>query len=395
MKMKPTYAIALVYVLVAAVSGRASGYTLTNIEDSFSPEVHGRSRRVAPCGAPTTATAAQAQEAVNLHNFYRRQEGASNMLTMGWSAELAEIAQAWANQCVFKHSDFHDCSGKFMSQNIYGAWGGSTGFPNKNFSDAIETFHNEKNNYNLATDTCNTDKVCGHYYQVSHFRSNKVGCASAQCPTFVVDGEAKTNGIFIVCNYRRLGNVYGKYLFLTGAPCSNCDSEATGDGFKCVKELCEPCTPSIDSDPNCKCGVPRTCQNGGVWSTTTCSCVCPRVAFYGINCEKPCTSIDSDPNCKPCSPSIDSDPNCNCGVPRTCKNGGVFSATTCLCDCPKAFYGVNCENPCSCADTVSNYGCNYYKSKGYCAQSNLAGQMKRDCFTTCGFPCDRPASCKA
>lgn len=34
-----------------------------------------------------------------------------------------------------------------------------------------------------------------------------------------------------------------------------------------------------------ECGVTQTCQNGGVWNTGSCTCVCPK-KFFGLNCER-------------------------------------------------------------------------------------------------------------
>uniref|UniRef100_A0A482ZAG4 U25-Theriditoxin-Lha1c_1 n=1 Tax=Latrodectus hasselti TaxID=256736 RepID=A0A482ZAG4_LATHA len=59
-------------------------------------------------------------EIVNLHNMYRNKvalgdeklggglDSASNMLAVSWDDELAEIAQKWAEQCLFEH-DCGEC----------------------------------------------------------------------------------------------------------------------------------------------------------------------------------------------------------------------------------------------------------------------------------------------
>jgi len=303
---KLTVLFALTCALLAvAVSGKATQNTQMAIDAptpsgalahshdcKVPPGAHGRSKRAATCGVQTTLTAVQAQESVLVHNNFRAKETSSNMKSMVWSDEMAAVAQSWANTCKWEHGNLYDCSGNRVGQNLF-VEASIGGYPAKNMTRTIEAWSGEKKDYTYSTNQCASGKMCGHYTQVVWANSVEVGCAAAQCPKMVVSGQTWTNALFIVCDYRSPGNVVGEPIYKSGTSCLNCDSEGTGAGYKCVNKLCSKCSPSTDS--TCKCGTPASpCQNGGSWSTTTCSCVCPK-KFYGSKCEFTCTCDDLEP----------------------------------------------------------------------------------------------------
>jgi len=256
----------------------------------------GRSKRAVTCGSPTRLTQSNAEEAVFIHNLFRQSEVGTNLLHMTWSEELAAQAQALASTCTWGHGVLVDCSNNPLGQNLY-ITSGSRSFPPLNMTAAIKSWQDERNDYNYGSGTCNSGKVCGHYTQVVNARSSKLGCGAAQCATVSIGpGVTWNNALIVVCNYSPPGNVMGRPIYQYGTPCSNCDSELTGAGFKCVNNLCASCNPG--TDPSCRCGNPLPCQNGGVWVDATCSCSCPS-RFYGTKCEKSCLCQDAHPTACP------------------------------------------------------------------------------------------------
>jgi len=261
---------------------------VTNVGQKVPPGAHGRSKRAATCGTQTTLRAVQAQESVVAHNLFRAKETSTNMLHMIWSDEMAAVAQAWANTCTWEHGMLYDCDGNRVGQNLF-IEASSGGYPALNITRVTEAWASEKKDFTFSSGQCASGKMCGHYTQVVAARSREVGCAATQCPKVIVSGQTWTNALMVVCNYRRPGNVVGEQAYTAGTSCSNCDSDATGAGYKCVNKLCSKCSPSTDS--TCKCGSPLGCQNGGSWSLTTCACICPK-GFYGTKCESPCSCAD-------------------------------------------------------------------------------------------------------
>jgi len=285
------------------------------------------------CGTqPTKLTAQQIQDTLDIHNQIRGKEQGSNILKLVWSDEIASVAQTLADTCSGKHGMQSDCSGQGIGQNNFIAGGGAA-FPVVDMKSAVTDWASERQYWNFGTNTCQapTGKYCGHYTQLAWANTQKVGCGYAQCPQIINGATTYKNALFIVCNYAKQGNYDNQPVFLPGTPCSSCDTEGTGAGYKCTNNLCDRCTPSTDS--TCKCSLSQvSCQNGGAWSTATCQC-----------------------NCAP------------------------------------GFYGAKCESPCNCKD-ASPY-CDQWKD--LCPQADYKDFLMTNCMTTCNFPCNLPASCNA
>jgi hypothetical protein len=315
-----------------SVDAPPSKDNLTRHHGRVPPGAHGRSKRAATCGTQTKMHATEASQSVFSHNLFRSREVASNLLAMTWSDEMAAVSQAWADTCTWGHGMLYDCSGLRIGQNLF-VEASSGGFPALNVTKVAEAWDNERLFWDFASGTCKAPvgKSCGHWSQLVAARSNEVGCGYAQCATMNVGGEIWNNALFVVCDYNPPGNAVGVPVFLAGTPCSNCDSDNTGAGYKCVSNQCVKCSPSTDS--TCKCGNPQTCQNGGVWTTSTCTCTCAA-----------------------------------------------------------GFYGTNCEHHCSCAD-VTPLDCPYWID--FCTNPDYSDFMTENCKTTCNFPCSLPASCSA
>jgi len=249
-------------------------------------------KRAATCGTQTRLTAAQAQESVTAHNLYRAMEPASNEKGMAWSDEMAAVAQAYADKCIWAHGMLVDCSGNNLGQNLY-VQASSAGFPTLNLTAVAWNWNNERLDWDWGTSSCTPNKICGHWKQLAASESVVVGCAYNNCPKITVGSEVWQNALLVVCDYSPPGNVVGEPIYLTGPSCSNCDSAGTGAGYKCVNKLCMPCTPK--SDTTCRCSKQLNCGANGVWSNDVCACVCNN-KFYGLQCDTPCSCADLMPD---------------------------------------------------------------------------------------------------
>lgn len=111
-----------------------------------------------------------------------------------WSPEIAAVAQAYAEQCQWKHSD------NPYGENIYASSGGSTP------QGVVSAWSKEAADYDYATDTC--ADVCGHYTQIVWATTTKLGCGKATCTQNSPFGSGSWD--FWVCNYDPPGNYLGQ-----------------------------------------------------------------------------------------------------------------------------------------------------------------------------------------
>ena len=77
--------------------------------------------------------------------------------------------------------------------------------------------------------------------------------------------------------------------------------------------------------PICKCGF-DSCLNGGFFSASTCSCICP-TQYTGIRCDNliAATTLKAT--------STTTTTKSACAMQLTCLNGGKLNAVTCNCEC--------------------------------------------------------------
>jgi hypothetical protein len=144
-----------------------------------------------------------AQAFIGAHNTYRNNVNppATNMMPIQWSDDLATSAGQWAAKCVWAHSQKPN-----VGENLYAS---SVRTPNVSIydpSEPVNSWGNEKTNFDYNTNTCAQGQVCGHYTQVVWANSNNVGCAVQDCPS--ISGIGWPNGGTIaVCQYSPPGNV--------------------------------------------------------------------------------------------------------------------------------------------------------------------------------------------
>ncbi|XP_062043193.1 cysteine-rich secretory protein 3-like [Lepus europaeus] len=154
------------------------------------------------------------QEIVNKHNDLRKSVNppASNMLKMRWNSEAAANAQKWANQCKYQHSNREDRRINIScGENLFMSSG-----PTR-WSQAVQTWYDEKLNFDFGVGPKTPNAVVGHYTQVVWFSSYNVGCGYAYCPNEYLKH-------FMVCQYCPPGNDASRlYLpYTEGEPCGSC-----------------------------------------------------------------------------------------------------------------------------------------------------------------------------
>ncbi|NUP09102.1 MAG: Fis family transcriptional regulator [Polyangiaceae bacterium] len=119
---------------------------------------------------------------------------ASPIPPLEWSDDLAAVAQAYAEQCVFEHS------GGEYGENLYANTGSTTP------QEVVSGWVSEVADYDYASNECSG--VCGHYTQVVWADSLRLGCGVATCNENSPFGDGPWQNW--VCNYDPPGNWVGE-----------------------------------------------------------------------------------------------------------------------------------------------------------------------------------------
>jgi pathogenesis-related protein 1 len=140
---------------------------------------------------------------LDAHNAVRAAKG---IAPLTWDPALAAIAQNWVEQCV----DMDGVQGlvdhnagrstgypTYVGENIFGSSGTASG------TGAVSSWAGEEANYDYASNSCASGKVCGHYTQIVWANTTKLGCAIHRC-------EGLRYASSVVCNYAPGGNVRGQ-----------------------------------------------------------------------------------------------------------------------------------------------------------------------------------------
>ena len=89
-----------------------------------------------------------------------------NLNVQVWSAELSQVAQDYAERCVFDHNDqrtSQQSTFTYIGENLAVTTAG-----NVNYTSLVRSWYNENQDYSYQTNSCASGAVCGHYTQVTH-----------------------------------------------------------------------------------------------------------------------------------------------------------------------------------------------------------------------------------
>lgn len=178
---------------------------------------------------------------------------AQNMQKLQWDSKLEEVAQLWANQCVWQHnsdrqSEYNALSptssqgeqlsnSESVGENI--AYNASSSLKSANIEQALNGYNNwvdEGNDWAFGriSDAQTCRGVCGHFTQIIWANTYKVGCAVNFCEAGTLSSLPAT---YLVCNYASAGN------FTSQSPYQETDS------------IAEVCTSPEDNQNNCENGL--------------------------------------------------------------------------------------------------------------------------------------------
>ncbi|XP_039766022.1 serotriflin-like [Ornithorhynchus anatinus] len=193
-----------------------------------------------------TDQASVQKEIVDKHNNLRRMTDppARNMLRMVWNAEAAKNAENWGKMCTLSHSpkekrriSFAGCGENLFMSSYLSSW-----------SDAIQAFYDEVQDFKYGFGATKEDAVIGHYTQLVWATSHQLGCAVVHCPYQELQ-------YYFVCHYCPPGNFKDTLVtpYKIGKPCEDCPEH-------CDKGLCtNPCMyedeysncPDLAKNPGC------------------------------------------------------------------------------------------------------------------------------------------------
>jgi uncharacterized protein YkwD len=142
----------------------------------------------APSYAANAAPASLARAIVDAHNAVRARVGDPPLV---WSAQLAAVAQEWANRLIATATFAHRPDSRY-GENLYSISGGAA-----SPGQVVAAWADEGRGYDPNRNTC--AGVCGHYTQIVWRATRSVGCGVATDPEREV----------WVCDYDPPGNVVG------------------------------------------------------------------------------------------------------------------------------------------------------------------------------------------
>lgn len=175
-------------------------------------------------GAWSFLSEEQEELLVELHNYYRGQvsPSASAMMPLKWDTSLKVIAEGYAAKCIWNHNPELEDTG----ENLFAGTGPL------DLRVALEKWFLERLDYDYQNNSCDEDKMCGHYTQMVWADTHRVGCAFHVCNS--MEGLEWERVTFLVCNYYPAGNYEEERPYVEGDWCSKCPDNLQ----KCENNLC-------------------------------------------------------------------------------------------------------------------------------------------------------------
>ena len=181
-----------------AIGGTAAGVTPDRLATVETAQAAGLTANVYDLSTP-----AGIDQMLAAHNAARQAVGVPDLT---WSTELADYAQAWAQQLIgeggnLRHRSSAEQTLGNLGENISGSQASSAGGAMQHPARAVAGWVAEQADYDYASNRCAPGKVCGHYTQVVWRETSEVGCGVAR--------NADATREVWVCNYAPAGNYVG------------------------------------------------------------------------------------------------------------------------------------------------------------------------------------------
>ncbi|XP_045062755.1 peptidase inhibitor 16 [Coregonus clupeaformis] len=190
------------------------------------------------CPASCQLSEEDTETLVELHNSYRGQvvPNATYMRKVKWDEKLKIVAEGYAVKCTWEHNP--DLEELNTGENLFV----SNGPFDPNI--AMEKWFLEHLDYDYNNNSCQDDKMCGHYTQMVWADSHSVGCATHRCDT--MEGLSFEKVTFLVCNYYPAGNFNDEKPYEEGERCSKCPDNLP----RCDQNLCVPDASEPSEEPD-------------------------------------------------------------------------------------------------------------------------------------------------
>ena len=273
MKMSSYILLVVVAALTMSLCDAITGDILRSLKSDIASLSRAAVHSRRPRNDVKQLTPNQKSEIVDAHNALRAREGSSNMELVSYDEEMEKEAEEDVMNCA-KFEDTYEEMGQNRFDN-----GASKSI---NLTSAIQSWYDEKSNYDYDRVRCSEVKPCARYLQLVWAAPIRVGCAyKDDCP----DGER-----ILVCNYLPKPKENEK-PYVKGRACSRCENRA----WWCPKQLCHSeCKTVSESCPWKTCAA--VCHSCATIDNKTCHCDCVG-GGWGIDCSKPC--VDNSKYCGP------------------------------------------------------------------------------------------------
>lgn len=148
-----------------------------------------------PTASPPTASQAAWLDPQNAVRASAKPAPTPALTPFTWSDDAAQVAQAWANNCVYAHNQGRGNRGENIAANTpSGSW---------TPANVVAAWAGEASDYDYASNTCASGKECGHYTQIVWRDTQRAGCAMATCTKNSPFGNGQAWDFWVATTSRR------------------------------------------------------------------------------------------------------------------------------------------------------------------------------------------------
>ncbi|XP_035617909.1 peptidase inhibitor 16-like [Oncorhynchus keta] len=193
---------------------------------------------VTQCPATCQLSQEDTETLMELHNSYRGQvvPSATDMRKVKWDEKLKILAEGYAVKCMWEPNP--DLELLNTGENLF------VSNEPLDLNMTMEKWFMEHLDYDYNNNSCQEDRMCGHYTQMVWADSHSVGCAAHRCDT--IEGLSFEKVNFLVCNYYPTGKSKDEKPYEEGEWCSKCPDNVP----RCDQNLCVPDAPEPSEEPD-------------------------------------------------------------------------------------------------------------------------------------------------